>query len=68
MHKDLVSEPRSSFLSCEKDVEIILKKLFIDKKVWGDQLKRLLVLNTQDCLDKDSELYDFYQNKIDKIS
>lgn len=68
MHKDLVSEPRSSFLSCEKDIEIILKKLFIDKKVWGDQLKRLLVLNTQDCLDKDSELYDFYQNKIDKIS
>ena len=56
MHKDLVSEPRSSFLSCEKDIELILKKLFVDKKHWGDMLKRLLVLNTADCLDKDNDI------------
>lgn len=68
MHKDLVSEPQSSFLSYEKDVEIILRKLFIDKKEWGDILKRLLVINTPDCIDKTSELYNFYQNKIDKMS
>ena len=64
MHKDLVTQPQSSFLSYEKDVEIILRKLFIDRKEWGDILKRLLVINTPDCIDKQSELYDFYQNKI----
>ena len=68
MHKDLVTQPQSSFLSYEKDVEIILKKLFIDRKDWGDILKRLLVINTADCIDKNSELYDFYQNKINKMS
>ncbi len=68
MHKDLVTQPQSSFLSYEKDVEIILRKLFIDRKEWGDILKRLLIINTPDCIDKKSELYDFYQNKIDKIS
>ena len=68
MHKDLVTQPKSSFLSYEKDVEIILRKLFIDKKEWGDTLKRLLVINTPDCIDKKSELYNFYQNKIDKMS
>lgn len=68
MHKDLVAQPQSSFLSYEKDVEIILRKLFIDRKEWGDILKRLLIINTPDCIDKKSELYDFYQNKIDKIS
>ena len=68
MHKDLVTQPKSSFLSYEKDVEIILRKLFIDKKEWGDILKRLLVINTPDCIDRTSELYNFYQNKIDKMS
>lgn len=68
MHKDLVSQPKSSFLSYEKDVEIILRKLFIDRKDWGDTLKRLLVINTKDCIDKKSELNAFYQNKIDKTT
>lgn len=68
MHKDLTAQPKSSFLSYEKDIELILKKLFIDRKDWGDMLKRLLVINTEDCIDKQSELYNFYQNKIDKIS
>ena len=41
----------SSFLSCEKDTETILRKLFIENKPYSDELKRLLVINTKDCLD-----------------
>lgn len=41
----------SSFLSCEKDAEGIIKKLFVDSKPYSDMLKRLLLINTQDCLD-----------------
>lgn len=68
MHKDLVSEPQSSFLSCEKDTELIWRKLFIENKHIGDMLKRLLIIETEDCIDKKSELNAFYQNKIDKIN
>lgn len=41
----------SSFLSCEKDTETILKKLFVESRPYSDELKRLLVINTKDCLD-----------------
>lgn len=41
----------SSFLSCEKDVDAILRKLFIESYPYSDYLKRLLVVNTKDCLD-----------------
>lgn len=41
----------SSFLSCEKDTEAIIKKLFVDSKPYSDILKRLLIINTEDCLD-----------------
>lgn len=41
----------SSFLSCEKDTESIIKKLFVDSKPYSDILKRLLIINTPDCLD-----------------
>ena len=51
------SQFSSSFLSCEKDIEEILKKLFISSKPYSDELKRLLVINTKDCLDnKDSQV------------
>lgn len=40
----------SSFLSVEKDTELILKKLFFDNKMANKQLLRLLVINTKDCL------------------
>lgn len=43
-------EIKSSFLSCEKDTETILRKLFIDSKPYSDTLKRLLIINTDDCL------------------
>ena len=35
-------EFKSSFLSCEKDTEAIIKKLFVDSKPYSDLLKRLL--------------------------
>lgn len=53
MKRDLISLPKldSSFLSCEKDIQTILKKLFIESNPYSDQLKRLLVINTKDCID-----------------
>jgi len=46
-----IGEFKSSFLSCEKDAETIIKKLFVDSKPYSDMLKRLLIINTPDCLD-----------------
>ena len=40
----------SSFLSCEKDAELIIQKLFINSRPYSDLLKRLLLINTKDCL------------------
>lgn len=56
---------KSSFYSCEKDAETIIKKLFVDSQPFSDELKRLLVINTSDCLDKSNENY---QKIIDKTS
>lgn len=61
MKKDLALRPvdfTSSFLSCEKDLETILRKLFVESQPYSDELKKLLVINTKDCLDnKDSLVY-----------
>lgn len=43
-------EFKSSFLSCEKDTESIIRKLFVDSRPYSDLLKRLLLINTPDCL------------------
>ena len=43
-------EFKSSFLSCEKDAEAIVRKLFVDSCPYSDYLKRLLLINTPDCL------------------
>jgi len=54
MKKDLALRPvdfTSSFLSCEKDLETILRKLFVESQPYSDKLKKLLVINTKDCLD-----------------
>ncbi len=47
----LLTNCDSSFLSCEKDFEAILRRLFISSQPYSDILKRLLVVNTKDCLD-----------------
>ena len=68
MKRDLVMIPNieSSFLSCEKDIETILKKLFIQSQPHSDALKRLLVINTKDCLDNlDSQVY---MNKLKEMN
>lgn len=61
MRKDLVLKPTdftSSFLSCEKDLESILKKLFVESQPYSNDLKKLLVINMKDCLDnKTSQVY-----------
>lgn len=46
-----IGEFKSSFLSCEKDAEKIIKKLFVESRPYSDMLKRLLIINTPDCLD-----------------
>lgn len=57
---------RSSFLSCEKDAETIIRKLFIDSRPYSDELKRLMLINTKDCLlDKTNPIY---LEKIKKAS
>ena len=56
------SQFSSSFLSCEKDIEEILRKLFVSSKPYSDYLKRLLVINTKDCLD--NEISTTIQQKI----
>ena len=49
---------QSSFLSVGKDAEIILRKLFIESKPYSDLLKRLLLINTKDCLDTSIKAYN----------
>ena len=60
------SQFSSSFLSCEKDIEEILRRLFISSKPYSDKLKRLLVINTKDCLDNESSVV--IQQKLEEMS
>jgi hypothetical protein len=61
MRRDAICKCKSSFLSCEKDIEKILKKLFVESHPYSEDLKRLLIINTKDCLDnKTSEVYNKY--------
>lgn len=53
-----IIELNSSFISCEKDMEAILKKLFVTSRPHSDILKRLLVINNKDCLDMNNSNYN----------
>ena len=66
MKKDLVTYKKiqSSFISCDKDIEAILKTLFVSSRPYSDLLKRLLVINNKDCLDMSNQEY---QKVIDKM-
>ena len=48
---------KSSFYSCEKDAETIINKLFVSSNPYSEDLKRLLIINTKDCLDKSNTKY-----------
>jgi hypothetical protein len=66
MRKDLTKpDIRSSFLSCEKDTETILRRLFIESKPYSDVLKKLLVVNTKDCLTATGEKEAAMKKHID---
>lgn len=56
---------RSTFLSTAKDQETIWRKLLVESKPYSDKLKRLLIVNTPDCLDATQEQY---QRVIDQHS
>ena len=66
MRSDLITFKTvySSFQSCDKDLQKILKTLFVTSNPYSDILKKLLVINNKDCL-KDSEEY---QTVIDNLS
>lgn len=65
MRKDLIRpDIRSSFLSCEKDTETILRRLFIESRPYSDTLKKLLIINTKDCLSAQDEKLNYMQDKI----
>ena len=69
MRRDLALRPvdfTSSFLSCEKDLQTILRKLFVESQLYSNDLKKLLVINTPDCLDNTTSTV--YQNAIKDMS
>lgn len=69
MKKDLALKPTdftSSFLSCEKDLEAILRRLFVESQPYSNNLKKLLVINAKDCLDNSTS--EIYQNAIKDMS
>lgn len=51
----LANNFKSTFLSCETDQETIWRRLFIESRPYSDKLKKLLIINTPDCLD-DSQI------------
>ena len=66
MKRDLIlTKPlTSSFLSCEKDTELILRKLFVQSRPYSDTLKSLLIIQAPDCLDN----MEKYKEKLDSFS
>lgn len=54
----LATNFKSSFFSYEKNLEVILKRLFIDNPAYAENIKRLLVINKPDCLMTDNAAYD----------
>ena len=68
MKRDLVlTKPiTSSFLSCEKDTETILRKLFVESRPYSNALKRLLVIPNKDALDNTEN--EEYNAKIEEMS
>lgn len=59
----IIPPVQSSFLSCPKDVELILNKLFKESNPYSSWLKRLLIINMPDCLDTSITKYDSVVNK-----
>lgn len=56
---------KSTFLSHAEDQETIWRKLFVESRPYSDMLKKLLIINMPDCLDRTQ---DQYQRKIEQYS
>lgn len=56
---------KSTFLSHAEDQETIWRKLFVESRPYSDMLKKLLIINTHDCLDR---AQDQYQRKIEQYT
>lgn len=63
--KKFLGEIKPTFMSCEKDTQEIFEKLFIKSYPYSEQLKRLLIINTKDCLDSDNPAY---KDRLDNTS
>lgn len=68
MRYDLISTKKifSPFFSCPQDINKLLEILFIKNRPYSNMLKRLLIINSPDCLDskKDEE----YNAIVDKYT
>ena len=66
MKRDVIlTQPiSSSFLSCEKDAELILHKLFIESRPYSDTLKKLLIVQAPDALEG---TYDISKYNLKKL-
>ena len=62
---ELATNYKSTFLSSERDQELIWRKLLFESRPYSDKLKRLLVINTPDCLDENQYQY---RTQIDKLT
>lgn len=60
----LANNFKSTFLSCEQDQEKIWRRLFVESRPYSDKLKRLLVINTPNCLDTSQVQF---QETIDRM-
>ena len=56
--QSIATDFKTSFLSYEKDIELIIKKIFTENKKYGDIIKRLLIINQSDCLTSNNVEYD----------
>ena len=70
MKRDIImTKPlKSSFLSCEKDAATIVKKLFVESRPYSDILKKLLIINTKDCINENSINEKKYQEIINEYN
>lgn len=55
----------STFTSISKDQETIWRKLLVESKPYSDKLKKLLIINTPNCLDPTQEQF---QRKINQYT
>lgn len=54
----LATNFKSGFFSYEKNLEVIIKRLFVDNPAYAENIKRLLVINKPDCLMNNNAAYD----------